>query len=206
MERYLLGNFNLDRNPHSGDLLLMVDGATVYKSILSRAFPSLYFSRTFEDRYGKFSWGAYIKGVDEDDVVEIANFCNFLREAIYIDDDLDESFALSYHTKTSPTGGYERTSVGQLMRDAKPYNQGWNAGSKSKAGELAQLMLKFIQAHPTYANADLLAAIPPSNPNKPFDLPTYLVETIAQSTNQTIATSSLKKIRTTRHMKECRTI
>ncbi|MCM0594159.1 MAG: hypothetical protein HEQ35_04780 [Gloeotrichia echinulata IR180] len=206
MDRYLLGNFNLERNPHSGDLLLMVDGATVYKSILSRAFPSLYFSRTFEDRYGEFSWGVYIKGADEDNAIEIENFCNFLQDAIYIDDDLDESFALSYHTKTSPSGGYERTPVGQLVRDAKPYDRGWNAGNQGKAEELAQLMVEFIQAHPTYANADLLAAVPPSNPNKPFDLPTYLVEIIAQSTNQTIATSSLKKVRTTRQMKECRTI
>lgn len=119
---------------------------------------------------------------------------------------MDESFALSYHTKTSPSGGFERTQYGQLVRDAKPYDRGWNAGSQSKAAELAQLMVTFIQAHPTYAKADILAAVPPSNPNKPFDLPTYLVETISQSTNQTIATASLRKVRTTRQMKECRTI
>jgi hypothetical protein len=40
-------------------------------------------------------------------------------------------------------------------------------------------MARFICAHPTYRDADLMVAVSPSNPNKPFDLPTYLVETIA---------------------------
>ena len=53
MDRYRMGEFWLDRNPFSGDLLLLVDGPTSYKSILSQAFSHMYFSRTFEDRNGR---------------------------------------------------------------------------------------------------------------------------------------------------------
>jgi len=82
---------------------------------------------------------------------------------------------------------------------------GWNAGSQSKAEKLADHMKRFIQRHTTYAGADLIVAVPPSNPNKPFDLPTYLVETITRSTKQTSATNYLKKVRNTRPMKDCST-
>jgi Phosphoribosyl transferase domain len=205
MDRYQLGKFNLDRNPSSGDLLLLVEGPTMYKSILSRAFTQWYFSRTFEDRSGEYNWGIYIKGCDNADAERLTKFCKLLQNVVFIDDDLDESFALAFHTKTSATG-YKRTQMGQLVRDAKPYDMGWNAGSQSKAQELAALMVEFIQSHPTYTQADLILAVPPSNPNKPFDLPTFLVETIVQSTSQTPATTSIRKVRITRPMKECRTI
>ncbi len=206
MKRYQLANFNFERNPHSGDLLLLLEGPTLYKSILSRAFAPLYFSKTFEDRYGNYDWGSYIKRANDDDLEALTDFCTLLQNVVFIDDDLDESFALAFHTRTSASGGSERTPMGQLVREAKPYDRGWNAGSQSKAQELANEMVRFVRSHPTYARADLIGAVPPSNPNKPFDLPTYLVKAITQSTNQTSATTSIKKVRTTRPMKDCRTI
>jgi hypothetical protein len=206
MDRYQLEAYNLTRNPASSDLLLMVKGPAIFKTIFNRAYPHLFFSRTFEDRYGQFSWGSYIKGADEATELEIRQFCEFLQTILLIEDDLTESYALGLHGQTSPTGGYERTALGTLMREAKPYDQGWNAGSHQKAEELATRLVQFIQQHPTYHRAEIVVAVPPSNPNKPFDLPTFLVQYIVEQTGQTAAIASVRKARNTRPMKECRTI
>jgi len=121
MERYKLSNFNLYRNPYSGDLRLFVSGTKQYKDILSRALTSLYFSQIFEDRDGEYDWGVYIKGADAQDVELIVDFCQLLQHVVFINDDLDENFALAFHTrKDSATGRPERTLMGQLVRDAKP--------------------------------------------------------------------------------------
>jgi hypothetical protein len=186
----------------------MIRGSTIYRSILSSAFFYLYFSRIFEDRTGEYDWGVYIKNADDEDAEWIANLCNYLivNEILFIDDNLDECFALSFHTIPLNDGGYERTFIGQLVRDAKPYDRGWHSGNRSKAEELASWMIEFIQMHSPYRKAELLVAVPPSNPNKLFDLPSYLVEVISESTQQKNATSFIRKIRTTRPMKECRTI
>lgn len=201
-----LGDFSWDWNPHSEDLLLMVNGSTTYRAILSQKFPYLRFSRTFEDRNGEYDWGIYIKNADNEEAELIDNFCKFLQDVVFIDDDLDQSFALSFHTTPLDEGGYERTFIGQLVREAKPYDRGWHSGNRSKAEKLASWMIEFIQIHSAYRQAELLVAVPPSNPNKPFDLPSYLVEVISESTQQKNATSFIRKIRTTRPMKECRTI
>ncbi len=132
-------------------------------------------------------------------------FCTLLQHALFIEDELDEDFALSFHTQLSPGGGYKRTQIGQLVYQAKPYNLTSNPGSLDKARELATTMAHFVQSHPTYRRADLVAAVPPSNPNKPFDLPTYMVQEIVKTTGQGVATGSIRKVRPTRPMKDCRT-
>ena len=100
MDRYQIGNFRLARNDASGDLLLLVNGPSLYKAVLGRAFPALYFSRTFPDRFGLFSWGTYIRGAGAAEEAALTNFCQMLQSAVLIDDDLDESFALAFHTQT----------------------------------------------------------------------------------------------------------
>lgn len=149
MDRFQLGSIQLTRNPSSNDLLLLVKGPTLYKSILGRAFPSLYFSRTFPDRFGRFDWGTYVRGADAVQESSLRDFCDLLHRVIYLDDDLDESFTLSFHTQMSVAGGYERTSVGKLVRAAKPYDLSGSPGDRGKARELAALYAEFIRAHPT---------------------------------------------------------
>jgi hypothetical protein len=174
--------------------------------VLARAFPALYFSRTFDDRYGQFVWGTYIRGAGEADEDSIAEFCRLLQAAVFIDDDLDESFALAFHTQTSTTGGYERTDIGRLVYEAKPYDRTRHPGDRQRAAELGALMARFIQQHATYRSANLLVAIPPSNPNKDYDLPALLAEEIARQTGIAADPGTLRKTRDTRPMKDCRTV
>jgi hypothetical protein len=206
IDRHQLLGFQLTRNPNTNDLLLLVKGDVAYKSILNRAFPHLYMSRLFSDRFGRFDWGTYIQGADATQELALGAICSLLQQLVFINDDLDECFALSYHTQISPAGGYCRTAVGQLVREAKPYDRGGSSGSREKARELARLLAEFIRQHPTYHQAEVLLAVPPSNPNKVFDLPTLLVQEIAAITGQSIATPYLRKTRMTRAMKDCRTI
>jgi hypothetical protein len=206
MDRHQLEAYKLQRNPASGDLLLLAKGATAYKSILSRAFPQAYFSKTFPDRYGTYSWGTYIRGLEAQEEAPLNEFCKLLQRLVCIEDDLDECFALSFHKQLSAQGGLERTPIGQLVREAKPYDRAWNPGSRQKADELARMMAEIVQQHPTYRRASLIASVPPSNSDKDFDLPAYLAERIAQATGQTLASGSIQKVRRTRPMKECHTV
>ncbi|HYT87651.1 MAG TPA: hypothetical protein VEL76_02925 [Gemmataceae bacterium] len=206
MERYQLGAYRCARNTTSGDLLLLIAGATRFKAIFTRAFPGLYFSSTFPDRFGQFSWGTYIKQASAEDEAALNALCALFQEVVCIGDDLDESFALAFHTQTSPAGGYERTRVGQLVREAKPYNRAGSRGDRGRAAELAALLAAFVQRHPTYRGAELLAAVPPSNAEKDFDLPALLAEEIARRTGLGNATAMLHKTRPTRPMKECQTV
>jgi predicted amidophosphoribosyltransferase len=125
---------------------------------------------------------------------------------LFLKDGLDECFALSLHTVLTEQGGFVRTPIGQMVREAKPYDTGWNAGSKEKAGKLAEMLSDFIRVHPTYLRAPLVAAVPPSNPNKAFELPTFLVEQIAVATGKEIVTASIRKVRTTQPMKNFATL
>jgi predicted amidophosphoribosyltransferase len=129
-----------------------------------------------------------------------------LQRVVLIDDDLDESYALAFHRQMSSAGGHERTPIGQLVREAKPYDQAGSPGDPTKARLLAAHLAEFVREHPTYQRANLMLAVPPSNPNKAFDLPTLLAEEIARATGQSVATAGLRKTRDTRPMKACRTI
>jgi hypothetical protein len=205
MDRYQLGTFRLKRNQVSGDLLLLVSGPTIYKPLLNRAFGNLYFSRTFEDRNGQFDWGTYIKGAEAAEEAALSEFCGLLQTAVFIDDDLDESFALGMHTQTSAAGGYERTELGQLVYGAKSYGP-HHPGDKQRAVELATRLAQFILQHPTYRRADFLATVPPSNLNKAYDLPSLLAEVIAGQVGIAMVRNAVSKARDTRPMKDCRTV
>jgi hypothetical protein len=206
MERYQLRSFSCSRNPTTGDLLLLVSGPTSYKAILARAFPSLWFSSAFPDRFGHFDWGTYIKQAGPSEETALGALCRLFGDVVCMADDLDESFALAFHTQTSPAGGYTRTAIGQLVREAKPYDRTSNPGNSQRATELAGLLSRFIQQHPTYQRAEVLLAVPPSNTEKAFDLPSLLVAEVARQTGQYAATASLRKVRGTRPMKDCQTV
>jgi hypothetical protein len=129
-----------------------------------------------------------------------------LTAVLFLKDGLDECFALSLHMVLSEDGGFVRTPVAQMVREAKPYDTGWNAGSKEKAAKLAAMLTDFIRVHPTYSRVALVAAVPASNPNKPFDLPTFLVEQIAAATAKEVVTASIRKTRPTQPMKSFATL
>jgi predicted amidophosphoribosyltransferase len=202
MDRYQIERFDV-QDADNKNFVILITGTQLYKQILQRAFHGYYFSRTFDDRYGRFDWGTYVYDVDESTYERIVEFLRLLHKSIYIHDDLTETFALDFHTQLAPHG-YKRTQTGSLVYAAKPYNQ--TTGDRDKADELANALSDFIHCHPSYAEVDTVVAVPPSNIDKSFDLPTHLVDRIAARTGKEDATSWIRKVRDTKQMKNCETI
>jgi predicted amidophosphoribosyltransferase len=203
MYRHSRVDFNLGRNAGRSDLRVMVKGPDKVLAMLQRAFPALQFRQRFDDQYGVYDWGVFIKHVGPDVEADIRAFLNLIRDAVLLDDDLNESFALAWHS-ASGDQGMQRTPMGQMVYEAKPYGA-YSPGNRAKAKELAAKMTEFIQAQPTYRRAGLVVPLPPSNPDKAFDLPTELALEIARLTGKAANTQCLRKLRSTKPMKDCQT-
>jgi hypothetical protein len=187
-------------------LLLLVEGPVVYKAVLSRAFPNLFFSRSFDDRHGRFLWGTYIKRAGDQEERDLTSFCSLLREVWLVEDDLTETVALSLHTETSPAGGIQRSSIGQLVYEAKAYDRMKHPGNQAKARDLAERMADLVRRHPTYRQADLLVSVPGSNSEKAYDLPVFLCQELSQRLNILAPQGVVRKTRESKPMKDFRTL
>ncbi len=211
MKSYQVKRFAiLDERSSEGFLgletMILVKGIEDYAAILKRAFPELAFDEPpYPNDTADYDWFLICHATDEQQAAIKALLCA-LTDALLLKDGLDECFALSLHMVLTEGGGFVRTPIAQLVREAKPYDTGWNAGSREKAAKLATMLIDFIRVHPTYSRVPLVAAVPASNPNKPFDLPTFLVEQIAAATGKEIVTASIRKTRQTQPMKSFATL
>ncbi len=119
-------------------------------------------------------------------------------------DDFDECFVLGRHGGWDPAArDYVHTELGGLLRRAKPYGPG--DGDTGAADELVARLAAFIAAHPTYARADSIVPVPPSNPTKRYDLPRYLAQGLCQRLSKVDGSSWATKTRATRQQKEVHT-
>jgi len=204
MDHYQLTRFEI-KDAGNNNIVVLVTGPLRYKAILQRAFGQHYFSRTFEDRFGRYEWGTYIYNIDPAERARVEALLKVFQEAVCIEDDLTETFALGYHTQMSPAGSYARTELGSWVYQAKPYRGDFTPARKKAADQIVDQMMQFIQAHPTYARAGVIVAAPPSMSNRP-NLPVYLVEQLAARLSTENGTSWIAKVRPTRPMKDCQTI
>jgi len=204
MDHYQLTRFEI-KDAGDNNVVVLVTGPLRYKAILQRAFNQHYFSRTFEDRFGRYEWGTYIYGIGSSERAQVETLLRMFQEVVCIEDDLTETFALDYHTQMAPTGGYARTSLGASVYRAKPYRGDFTPARRQVAEEIVERMTQFIQVHPTYARAEIAAAAPPSVPGRP-NLPVYLVEQLAARLGKENRTTWITKTRPTRPMKDCKTI
>jgi hypothetical protein len=204
MDHYQLTRFEI-KDAGNNNAVVLVTGSLRYKAILQRAFNQYYFSRTFEDRFGHYEWGTYIYNMDVPERERVEALLKVFQEAVCIEDDLTEAFALGYHTQMNPTGGYVRTDFGDLVYQAKPYRGDFTAKRRRVADGIAERMTQFIGCHLTYARAEIVAAVPPSATNRP-NLPVYLAERLADRLGKENGTDLISKTRSTRPMKDCRTI
>lgn len=205
IQRFAILNEKISEGFSGSETMILVKGGEDYAALLRRAFPGISFDGPYPDDSSEFDWFLIAYTTDEQQA-DVATLLGVLTSVLRIKDGLDECFALAQHMVLTESGGFARTSVGQTVREAKPYDTGWNAGSKQQAVKLAAMLHDFVRAHPTYARAPLVAAVPASNPDKRFDLPTFLVEQVAAATGKENATPAIRKARTTRPMKDCATL
>ena len=204
MDHYQLTRFEM-KDAGNNNAVVLITGSLRYKAFLQRAFSQYYSSRTFEDRFGRYEWGTYIYNIGSSARARIEMLLRVFQEVVCIEDDLTETFALGYHTQMDPTQGYDRTVLGDLVYRSKPYQGDFTSARRQVADEIVERMAQFIQSHPTYARAEIIAAVPPSIPGRP-NLPAYLVEQPAACLGKVNGTAWITKVRPTRPMKDCKTI
>jgi len=204
MDHYQLIRFEL-KDAGNNNAVVLVTGSLRFKAILQRAFGQFYFSRTFDDRYGCFEWGTYIYNIGHPERTKVETLLQTFQDAVCIEDDLTETFALEYHTQMDPMRGYARTALGSLVYQAKPYRGNWTRPRLQAADEIVAQMARFIQTHPTYERAGVIVAAPPSKPGG-ANLPIYLAEQLATRLEKVNGTPWISKARSTKPMKDCLTI
>ncbi|HEV7516030.1 MAG TPA: hypothetical protein VGR07_06995 [Thermoanaerobaculia bacterium] len=88
------------------------------------------------------------------------------------------SFALDYDREDGAPSRAQ-TRIGTLRYRAKPYDGTPTRDTFEAAGQLAQECLSFLRSMTCYQGIDAVVAMPPSRPDKPFDLPRHLARGIA---------------------------
>lgn len=90
------------------------------------------------------------------------------------------SFALDYDRENGDPA-QSQTEIGALRSRAKPYDRAPTSDTLAAAEELAARCTSFVREMTCYQTADAIIAMPPSTPNKKFDLPNYLAREIAEA-------------------------
>lgn len=109
---------------------------------------------------------------------EVRRWLKKIGSYVAIRDCLALSFALDYDRE----GGdpkRSQTKIGALRTRAKPYNNSATKDTFVAANELVKVCIKFLEEINCYDSTDIVVAMPPSEPGKPFNLPMYLAEQIA---------------------------
>jgi hypothetical protein len=90
------------------------------------------------------------------------------------------SFALDYDRERGDPGR-PQTAIGTLRTRAKPYEAAATKDTFTAADELVMKCMEFLAGMTCYASATAVVAMPPSRPDKPFDLPTHLAKGITKA-------------------------
>ena len=129
----------------------------------------------------------------EEDLVEVRAWLDTVGRYVALRDGLCQSFALDFdRINGSPT--QPRTDVATLRARAKPYGGPSTTDGLLAADELATRMNTFIDEMTCYKFADCVVAVPPSNMNKPFDLPTHLAAKLGEARDLEILSSRLRTV------------
>lgn len=203
MDHFQLVGYEV-KDAGSGNAVVLISGSRLYYDIIRRAFNNYHFSRAFDDNRNRYTWGAYIYDIDETNRERVIALLELFKKTVCIEDALTQTFALSYHSQ-STFQGIGRTEIGELVYRAKPYHRPPSERQKQMAFKLVELFEQFIRCHPSYLRSDFLIAVP-SYPEKPFDLPTFLVEQLVTKLGIQNGRNYVHKIRSSSPMKDCKTV
>ncbi|HVU12131.1 MAG TPA: hypothetical protein VHD90_12680 [Phototrophicaceae bacterium] len=201
-DHYQLANFEV-QDAGGSNLVVLVSGSRKYYDILRHAFSRYRFSRAFNDHKNRFDWGTYIYNINDPEPSKLVKLLTKFKEYVCIDDIMDQTFALDYHSYAN-FDGIGKTDIGKLVYAAKPYHQIPSDRHRAKAHILAKHFVEFIDCHPSYKRSDYLIAVPP-NPGKTYDLPTILVEEICTKLKMSNGSRYIRKARETK-MKDRKTL
>jgi hypothetical protein len=112
-------------------------------------------------------------------LVEVQEWLAVVGRFVAIRDGLCQSFALDFDRENGDPDR-PQTEIGALRARAKPYGAPATEDTLEAANELAHRMVAFLSEMTSYRCVNAVVAMPPSSPDKPFDLPGYLAGEIAR--------------------------
>jgi len=136
----------------------------------------------------------FLKNVTDDQVEKVESWLELISPYIAIRDCLALTFALDYDCQEGNPEN-PQTTIGKLRRNAKTYGQPATKTAITAADELIKLCLNALQALTCYNSSTCVVAMPPSNPTKPFDLPSYIVHGISESLGKDNYSEHVKTIK-----------
>ncbi len=111
---------------------------------------------------------------------EAVEWVEKLGHPVAMKDFLAISFALDYD-KHGGSPKEPQTEIGTLRAQAKPYGGSVaTAQTKEAADKLVEHCVTFLNTMGCYASSDCIVAMPPSDPQKVYNLPRYLAQGIAE--------------------------
>ena len=210
MKKYRLAP---ESDPHKeefklrGNWLIWADGPVCYFDKLRQAFPDLSFKFIAGAKAESFKWCARMTNAVAETRHEVDRCLHLFSRTLYIENRLAEVFALGWHSRPRGEGKPPYTTLGQWVHLAKSYStQSDGLGNTTVADLIAEQMAEFIQRHPLYKSCDGILSVPPSNPDKTFDLPAYLATNLEENCGIPFMREALFKRRLTAQMKYCPTI
>ena len=136
----------------------------------------------------------FLKDNSPEALEKVKGWLELIGKYVAIRDCLTLSFALDYDRKN---GDPEKpqTRIGELRTRAKPYDRIPTADTYQAAKELSRACLDFLEKMTCYNPATCVVGMPPSRPDKAFDLPAYLASNIAKELNKPDLTFLVKTIK-----------
>jgi adenine/guanine phosphoribosyltransferase-like PRPP-binding protein len=169
-----------------------------YVQMFDRSFPDLVKN---EWRVTAKSCLTFFRGISEEDLVSVRRFVEAIKSCVVIKDLTIASLALGFHARKGAGSALEPTELGQLMRDAKPYDRPPTQEHRDAARELARRMCEFVSSVPFYRDVDGFIAIPSSKPDKVFSLPVGFARKLAKHTGKLDLSDAVAKAKATRELK-----
>lgn len=182
-------NFEIEPHPkYAGCLRVTIrksgNSPDIFPELIRKAFPRVdVFSEN--SKKGRFLIHGYLEHivVKEDNpkfVKSLKKLLNILRRCITIEDDLDESHALSPHYPKNEDDKFYRSEVGTLVNHAKDYTGRQPFQDRRATQRLIKMVMNFVDKHPRYRRADAIAYAPSSNPSRNQTLPSTVASVISK--------------------------
>jgi len=164
---------------------------------LKNAFDSMCDVQTIGLRQGKEGrCYTFLKDAKSNDqtLPKIRTWIQLIGSYVAIRDCLPLSFALDYDREHgNPEMG--QTVIGALRTRAKPYKSEPTSDTYSAADQLVEACACFIERVYCYQVADSVVAMPRSNPEKEFDLPSYLANGLAKRSPMNDLSHAVRTVR-----------
>lgn len=183
--------------------LIWADGPKFYFNKLALAFPQVHFDLISNVKAPEYTWCARVTAVTNETIADLDKCLHLFRRTLYVETSLDECFALGWHSRSGGvTGKPVLTALGQWIHMSKSYGADPDStGDMQVAGLIAEQMAEFVPRHPLYRTCDGIVTVLPSNPEKAFDLPSVLAQSLEEDCSIPFFKEALFKVRVTAQMK-----